>query len=78
MDVDHIFDRNGEYDVVFGEAMGPKNWDDIARYCAATRLPFLVKGVLHPQEAALCKQAGCGRHRGLAPPWVGAHRRSRR
>ena len=77
MDVDHIFDRNGEYDVVFGEAMGPKNWDDIARYCAATRLPFLVKGVLHPQEAALCKQAGVGgivvsHHHGLVPTSVPA------
>ncbi|GCB47965.1 alpha-hydroxy acid oxidase [Streptomyces sp. NL15-2K] len=33
-------------------------WDDVARLVSSTRLPVLVKGVLHPQDARLAVAAG--------------------
>lgn len=75
MDVDHIFDSYGRYSTVEERKMGPKFWNDIERLCATTRLPFIVKGILNPQEAAMCKQVGVGgivvsHHHGLVPSAV--------
>lgn len=33
-------------------------WETLARLCAATRLPVVVKGVMHPDDAALAVEAG--------------------
>ena len=50
MDVDHIFDRNGEYDVVFGEAMAPR---------AGTTL----RGTARPPACRSLSKACCTRRR---------------
>jgi 4-hydroxymandelate oxidase len=42
-------------DVAFHPAPG---WDDVAWIQSATRLPVLLKGVLHPADAAHCERMG--------------------
>ena len=34
-------------------------WDDVAWLRQQTRLPLLVKGLLHPNDAVLAVDAGC-------------------
>ncbi len=58
MDIDHSFDRRGEYDVVGGDAMRPKSLDEIRGFVRATRLPFVIKGVLSVADAVKCADAG--------------------
>ena len=58
MDIDHAFDRKGNYDNVLGYEMSPKSQQDIQSFVKATSLPFIVKGVLSQQDAYKCLQAG--------------------
>ena len=58
MDVDHAFDSNGNYDVVYGLQMRPKSIDEIREFVKATSLPFIVKGVLSASDAYKCAEAG--------------------
>jgi len=59
MDIDHAFGSwNGEYDEVLGLQMHGKTLDDIKRYVCATKLPFILKGVLSPTDALKCVEAG--------------------
>lgn len=58
MDIDHIFGANGCYDVVDGEAMSCQTMDDIRAYAAATKLPFIVKGILSAVDAKKCVDCG--------------------
>ena len=58
MDIDHSFGGDGRYDVVLGEEMNAKSTNDLARYIASTRLPFVVKGVLSVRDAVKCADAG--------------------
>ena len=58
MDIDHIFCADGEYDVVDGEPMARQTQEDLKGYVNATKLPFIVKGVLSVSDAAKC--ADCG------------------
>lgn len=58
MDIDHMFDAKGNTDVCMGEPMAVKSSKDIERYISATRLPFIVKGVLSVQDAAACAEVG--------------------
>lgn len=58
MDIDHIFGANGCYDVVEGEAMARQTMDDIRAYAAATKLPFIVKGILSAVDAKKCVDCG--------------------
>lgn len=51
MDLDHAFNRNGEYDNVLGFGMAPRTLDDIRGYVKSTKLPFIIKGVLGVKEA---------------------------
>ena len=36
-----------------------RTWDDLARLTQSTRLPILVKGILHPDDARRSLDAGC-------------------
>jgi len=58
MDVDHAFDRKGNYDVVCDLKMKPKSLDEIREFVKATKLPFIIKGVLSEQDAYKCLDAG--------------------
>ncbi|MHC1787700.1 MAG: alpha-hydroxy-acid oxidizing protein [Christensenellales bacterium] len=58
MDIDHSFDRQGGYDTVLGEAMRPVTRERLKAYMAASRLPFLVKGVLSLHDALICRDLG--------------------
>ena len=57
MDIDHIFGAEG-LDVVVGEKMGVQTSDMIRSYIEATKLPFVVKGVLSEAEAVKCADLG--------------------
>lgn len=60
MDVDHAFSGNGNYDNVLGMPMSPKSVDEIKEFVKATRLPFIIKGVLSEQDTDKCLEAGVG------------------
>lgn len=57
MDIDHIFGMNG-YDVVVGEDMGPQTSEKLRSYVEATKLPFVVKGVLSVTDAIKSAEIG--------------------
>lgn len=59
MDTDHAFNSNGGYDDVFGLPMRPKSTEEIAEFVQASKVPFIVKGVLSPRDAEKCAKAGC-------------------
>lgn len=72
MDIDHAFGRAGGYDSVRGEAMRPKSLAEIKAFVRATRLPFIIKGVLSVQDAQKCLEAGVqgivvSHHHGILP-----------
>lgn len=58
MDIDHMFDLKGEPDVCVGEQMAVKSSADLRRYIEATKLPFIIKGVLSVQDALKCAEIG--------------------
>lgn len=58
MDVDHAFNGMGECDRVLGYDMAPKSLQELKEFVKATRLPFIVKGVLSKQDAYKCLEAG--------------------
>jgi isopentenyl diphosphate isomerase/L-lactate dehydrogenase-like FMN-dependent dehydrogenase len=58
MDIDHAFNRKGKYDVVFNMDMRPKSLDEIRDFVKATKLPFIIKGILSEQDAYKCIDAG--------------------
>lgn len=58
LDIDHIFGADGEYDVVFGEQMTKQTVQDLREYVNATKLPFVIKGVLSVTDAL--KSVECG------------------
>lgn len=58
MDIDHSFASNGGPDDVFGEKMAAQSRSDLEDYIRATRLPFVVKGVLSVHDAEACAEAG--------------------
>ena len=58
MDIDHAFNGKGEYDKVLGYEMAPKSLEEIRGFVKATKLPFVVKGVLSKQDAYKCVEAG--------------------
>ena len=60
VDIDHVFGKNGKYDVVDGLELGPVTLADLQHYASlAGDLPFVAKGVLSVQDALKCKDAGC-------------------
>lgn len=58
MDIDHAFNNKGQYDTVIGAPMSPKTLDEIKSFIKATKLPFIIKGVLSEQDAYKCMEAG--------------------
>ncbi len=58
MDIDHSFNGRGGYDIVMGEKMKPKTTSDIKKFVKASKLPFIVKGVLSVSDAVKCMEAG--------------------
>jgi isopentenyl diphosphate isomerase/L-lactate dehydrogenase-like FMN-dependent dehydrogenase len=59
MDIDHSFNRAGEYDKVFEDEMRPKTFEQLKSFVqAAGDLPFIVKGVLSVRDAEKCQKAG--------------------
>ena len=58
MDIDHAFNGRGKYDTVLGLPMVPKTLDEIKSFVRATKLPFIIKGVLSQQDACKCAEAG--------------------
>lgn len=58
MDVDHSFAGNGQYDDVFGLKMSSKTLNEIKEFIKATKLPFIIKGVLSEQDAYKALEAG--------------------
>lgn len=60
MDIDHIFNRDGYYDSApFGQ-LGRQTVEDLKGYAACTRMPFILKGVLSPEDAEKCVEIGAG------------------
>ena len=51
MDIDHMYDLQGNPDVCVGEVMSVKSSEDLRRYVEMTSLPVVVKGVLSVQDA---------------------------
>ncbi len=58
MDIDHMYDLQGNPDICVGEAMSIKSSEDLRRYVEMTNLPFVVKGVLSVQDAIKCAEIG--------------------
>lgn len=58
MDIDHAFSWNGQYDNVLGLPMKPKSLDEIKMFVKASKVPFVVKGVLSVSDAEKCLNAG--------------------
>ena len=58
MDIDHSFSSNGDYDNVLGLPMRPKTQEEIAMFVKASKVPFIVKGVLSVSDALKCAEAG--------------------
>ena len=58
MDIDFIFGGKLKESVIRADIMGPQSREDIKSYVHATRLPFIVKGVLSAQDARHALEAG--------------------
>ncbi len=58
MDIDHSFAWNGGYDNVLGLPMRPKTTEQLKEFVKASKVPFVVKGVLSAKEAEKCVEAG--------------------
>lgn len=72
MDIDHSFCGNGGYDNVCGLPMKSKSFDEIKSFIEASRVPFVIKGVLSVHDARLCVEAGAkaiivSHHHGIMP-----------
>ncbi len=58
MDIDHAFSWQGGYDHVLGLPMHPKTQEEIAMFVKASKVPFIVKGVLSVSDAVKSADAG--------------------
>ncbi len=72
MDIDHAFNACGGYDEVLGLKMKAKSQVEIADFVKATKVPFIVKGVLSVKDAKKCAEVGCAgivisHHHGMMP-----------
>ena len=59
IDIDHIANKDGGYDVVDGHSLGPVMLADLKDYVKAARVPFVAKGVLSVNDALKARDAGC-------------------
>ncbi len=58
MDIDHSFNNKGQYDDVLGFKMTSKSLEEIKSFIGASKLPFIIKGVLSEQDTYKCIEAG--------------------
>lgn len=58
MDIDHSISAGGTYDNVMGLPMEPKTLSQLSSYVRAASVPFIVKGVLSPEDAVKRAEAG--------------------
>lgn len=58
IDIDHIFGKNGKYDVVDGYELGPITSEDLQQFVNYAEIPFVAKGVLSVTDARKCQNAG--------------------
>ena len=58
IDTDHAFDRRHGYDVIEGMPMHPLSSAELRDMVGATKLPFVIKGVLSRVEARKCLDCG--------------------
>lgn len=58
MDVDHAYNKKGEYDNFFEKPLAPQTRQSLAEYVASSDLPFYVKGILSVRDAEMCAEAG--------------------
>ncbi len=58
MDIDHSFNCKGDFDNVLGFPMSGKTLDEIKEFVNATKLPFIIKGVLSEKDTYKCLEAG--------------------
>lgn len=58
MDIDHSFNSKGDFDNVLGFQMSGKTIDEIKEFVNATKLPFIIKGVLSEKDTYKCLEAG--------------------
>ena len=60
VDIDHVFGKNGKYDIVDGIPLGPVMSEDLKAYVKeAGDTPFIAKGLLSVSDAMKCEEAGC-------------------
>lgn len=57
MDIDHIFGEKG-YDICVGEKMAAQTSEMLRSYIEASKLPFIIKGVLSASDAVKCADLG--------------------
>ena len=72
MDIDHAFNSSGGYDNVMGLPMKSKSTEELKDFVQASRVPFIVKGVLSVRDAEKCLKAGVkgivlSHHHGIMP-----------
>ncbi len=72
MDIDHAFNGSGGYDNVMGLPMKAKSTEELKDFVQASRVPFVVKGVLSTRDAEKCLKAGVrgiviSHHHGIMP-----------
>ncbi|MCL2560088.1 MAG: alpha-hydroxy-acid oxidizing protein [Turicibacter sp.] len=61
IDIDHAYNHKGEYDNIFGSCpLAGKTTEELASFVRATKLPFIIKGVLSVQDAKKCLEVGAG------------------
>jgi 4-hydroxymandelate oxidase len=58
MDVDAMFGEKAWDEVPGPEELGPQTLDQIRGFCGATKLPFVVKGVLSEHDAVTAREIG--------------------
>ncbi|MCR4954205.1 MAG: alpha-hydroxy-acid oxidizing protein [Treponema sp.] len=59
MDIDHSFNGSGGYDNVLELPMKSKSFEELRDFVQASKVPFIVKGVLSTKDAEKCLKAGC-------------------
>ena len=72
MDVDHTYNSTGGYDNVLGLPMKAKTLSQMKEYISASKVPFVVKGVLSPKDAENSVKIGAkaiivSHHHGIMP-----------
>ena len=58
MDIDHIFEMNGEYSSGPMGQFGPQTVEDLKGYVKYSKIPFIIKGVLTREDAEKCLEIG--------------------